>query len=40
MEFPDELKYSKEHVWVRIEGEKAVIGISDYANPDVFLAIL
>lgn len=35
MEFPDELKYSKEHVWVRVEGEKAVIGISDYAQDEL-----
>ena len=26
------LKYSKEHEWVRIEGDVAVIGISDYAQ--------
>lgn len=32
MDFPDELKYSKEHLWVRIEGDKAVIGISDFAQ--------
>lgn len=35
MEFPDELKYSKEHVWVRVEGEKAVIGISDFAQDEL-----
>ncbi len=28
---PD-LKYSKEHEWVRVEGEIAVVGISDYAQ--------
>lgn len=27
-----DLKYSKEHEWVRIEGDVAVIGISDYAQ--------
>ncbi|AJE02912.1 glycine cleavage system protein GcvH [Geobacter pickeringii] len=32
MDFPDELKYSKEHVWTRIEGERAVIGLTDYAQ--------
>ncbi|MBT1076580.1 glycine cleavage system protein GcvH [Geobacter grbiciae] len=32
MDFPDELKYSKEHVWVRVEGDRAVIGITDYAQ--------
>jgi len=29
---PDDLYYSKEHEWVRIEGETAVIGITDYAQ--------
>lgn len=27
-----DLKYSKEHEWVRIEGQKAYIGITDYAQ--------
>ena len=27
-----DLKYSKEHEWVRIEGDVAVVGISDYAQ--------
>jgi glycine cleavage system H protein len=35
MDFPEELKYSKEHVWVRIEGERAVIGITDYAQTEL-----
>jgi glycine cleavage system H protein len=29
---PKDLRYHKEHEWVRLEGEKAVIGISDYAQ--------
>jgi glycine cleavage system H protein len=32
MEFPEELKFSKEHIWVRVEGERAVIGLTDYAQ--------
>jgi glycine cleavage system H protein len=32
MDIPEELKYSKEHLWVRVEGGKAVIGITDYAQ--------
>lgn len=32
MEFPDDLKYSKEHEWVLIEGSVATIGITDYAQ--------
>lgn len=31
MSFPSELKYSKEHEWVRVEGNKAVIGITSHA---------
>ncbi len=27
-----DLKYSKDHEWVRVEGEIAVVGISDYAQ--------
>ena len=32
MTTPAELKYSTEHEWVRIEGSRAVIGITDYAQ--------
>lgn len=32
MNIPKELKYSKDHEWVRVEGNIAVIGISDYAQ--------
>ena len=32
MDLPEELKYSKEHFWIRVEGDKAVIGITDYAQ--------
>lgn len=32
MDLPEELKYSKEHLWIRVEGTKAVIGITDYAQ--------
>jgi glycine cleavage system H protein len=32
MEFPEDLKYSKEHEWVRLEGDTVVIGITDYAQ--------
>ncbi len=35
MDFPEELKYSKEHLWVRVEGRKAVIGITDYAQEEL-----
>jgi len=29
---PDDLYYSKEHEWVRVEGKTAVFGITDYAQ--------
>ncbi len=31
-DIPDDLYYSKEHEWVRVEGKNAVIGITDYAQ--------
>ena len=30
--YPEDLKYSKEHEWVKAEGKTAVIGITDYAQ--------
>jgi len=32
MKIPPELKYSKDHGWVRIEGTIAIVGITDYAQ--------
>ena len=32
MNVPSELKYTKEHEWIRVEGEEAVVGITDYAQ--------
>ena len=32
MKFPTDLKYSTEHEWVRFEGKKAVVGITDFAQ--------
>ena len=32
MEFPKDLKYTKEHEWVRVEGDMVVVGITDYAQ--------
>ncbi len=29
---PDDLKYHKEHTWVKVSGKKATIGITDYAQ--------
>ncbi len=32
MNFPEDLKYTSEHEWVRIEGDVATVGITDYAQ--------
>jgi len=29
---PDDLKYHKEHTWVKVSGKKAIVGITDYAQ--------
>lgn len=29
--YPDDVRYSREHEWVRVEGEEAVIGITSFA---------
>jgi glycine cleavage system H protein len=35
MNLPKELKYSEEHEWVRVEGNKAYIGITDFAQSEL-----
>ena len=51
MQFPDDLRYSTEHEWVAVDGARARIGITDYAQdalgdvvyvdlPDVGLAVM
>jgi glycine cleavage system H protein len=32
MEFPEALRYTKEHEWVAVEGDRARVGITDYAQ--------
>jgi len=32
MNFPDDLKYHREHTWVKVAGKKATVGITDYAQ--------
>ncbi len=43
MKIPDNLKYTTEHEWVRVEGDKAVVGVTDFAQGElgdvVFLEI-
>ena len=35
MNIPAELKYTKDHEWVRIEGNIAVVGITDFAQGEL-----
>lgn len=35
MSIPAELKFSKEHEWVRVEGDTVVIGITDFAQREL-----
>ncbi len=35
MNIPAELRYSKEHEWVRVEGNVAVVGITDFAQEEL-----
>ena len=35
MEFPKELKYSKDHEWLRVEGGNAYIGITEFAQGEL-----
>ncbi|MBS1636333.1 MAG: glycine cleavage system protein GcvH [Bacteroidetes bacterium] len=35
MNFPAELKYTKDHEWVRVEGNEAYIGITDFAQKEL-----
>jgi glycine cleavage system H protein len=33
--FPDDLRYSKEHEWVRVDGDEATIGITSFAADEL-----
>lgn len=35
MNFPAELKYTKDHEWIRIEGDEAVVGITEFAQSEL-----
>ncbi len=35
MDVPAELKYTKEHEWVKVDGNTAIIGITDYAQGEL-----
>lgn len=35
MNFPDNLRYTKDHEWVRIEGDEAFVGITEFAQQEL-----
>ncbi len=35
MNFPSELKYTKDHEWVKVDGETLIIGITDFAQREL-----
>ena len=35
MNFPENLQYTKDHEWVRLEGETAIVGITDFAQKEL-----
>ncbi len=35
MEFPENLKYTKDHEWVSVDGDVAIVGITDYAQGEL-----
>lgn len=35
MNFPSELKYTKDHEWVKVSGNEAIIGITDFAQREL-----
>ena len=35
MNVPDDLKYTAEHEWIRVEGDEIVVGVSDFAQGEL-----
>lgn len=35
MNYPENLKYTKDHEWVRVDGDTAVIGVTDFAQGEL-----
>jgi glycine cleavage system H protein len=35
MNIPQDLRYTKDHEWVRVEGDEAVVGITDFAQGEL-----
>lgn len=35
MNFPSDLKYTKDHEWIKVEGDVATVGVTDYAQSEL-----
>jgi glycine cleavage system H protein len=35
MNVPDDLKYTREHEWIKVEGDEAVVGVTDFAQEEL-----
>jgi glycine cleavage system H protein len=35
MQFPDNLRYTKDHEWIKVEGDTATVGITDFAQREL-----
>ena len=35
MKIPEDLKYTKDHEWVRVEGNVATVGVTDFAQSEL-----
>ncbi|MCM1041694.1 MAG: glycine cleavage system protein GcvH [Bacteroides sp.] len=35
MNFPENLKYTEDHEWIKVEGDTALVGITDYAQKEL-----
>jgi glycine cleavage system H protein len=35
MNFPEDIRYTSEHEWIRLEGDEALVGITDYAQSEL-----
>ncbi|MEI7802632.1 MAG: glycine cleavage system protein GcvH [Bacteroidota bacterium] len=35
MNFPDNLRYTKDHEWIRVEGDVAIVGVTDFAQSEL-----
>ena len=35
MQFPNDYKYSKEHTWLKVDGETGTIGITEFAQSEL-----